>query len=128
MQKIILAPLLLLLMSVSWTSRKENTPALIPRQDVIKIKFENSCHERASILLYYMKDGKWVSEGWWNIGPGLTDYIANTTNRIFYFYAQSGSYKWRGEWYFSFQGTTYGYQKVEIQSGVDTYIHEITCN
>lgn len=128
MQKAILVPLIALLISTPWGYKGTGEKKAPARQEPIKLKFENNCHEKASVLLYYMKDGQWVSEGWWYVDPGATLYIANTTNRIFYLHARSASFRWQGEHYFTFNGTSYGYIKVEIQSGVGTYIHELTCS
>lgn len=129
MQRKLLIPLFMLLVSVSWTNKdREPGRAGHPQQDVIMLKFENNCHERASLLLYYMKGGQWIMDGWWEIDPGKTLYVADTDNRIFCFYARSATYRWEGNLRYTFRGAVYGFKQVDIEAGVGTYIHTLNCN
>jgi uncharacterized membrane protein len=95
---------------------------------LIKIKFTNECDETVSVALYYMKDGEWVSDGWWEIEPGETEYLEDTRNRIFYYYASSRNGTWSGNYYHDVGGKRYGFKKIEIDAGSKTYTKTLTCD
>lgn len=95
---------------------------------LIKLKFKNNCDETVTVALHYMKDGEWISDGWWDVEPGETAYLGDTRNRIFYYYAYSDSYSWKGSSYHNVKGERYGFKEVEIKDGSKTYTKTLTCD
>lgn len=95
---------------------------------LIRLEFKNKCDEDISVALYYMEGDEWVTDGWWTIEPGETAYLADTRNRIYYYYASSRNHEWSGSYYQYLKGEKYGFKKVEIESGSKSHTKNLTCD
>ena len=75
-----------------------------------------------STAIHYKNiNGYWVTDGWWNIGPGETAYVVDTIHPFFYYYGESADGKifWEGEDnYQTVRGSNeaYGFRKYDIQN------------
>lgn len=60
--------------------------------------FENDCPGEMWLAVRYKStDGDWKTRGWYRLDAGEEVYVAQTNNRILYFYAESGHSKWSGD-------------------------------
>ncbi|MBD2080604.1 DUF1036 domain-containing protein [Leptolyngbya sp. FACHB-17] len=113
------------------------------------IDVSNNCYKpiRVAIMTYYpgstrggatgsqsgiteFRPGKWVPEGWWNVGSGRTARIKNgISNRSFYYYAetQDNTLNWSGNVYQSLYGKTLPFRKVDVSSLRDSQPLSLVC-
>jgi len=64
-----------------------------------QVYFRNDCNKTADFAIYYMDlNSNWVIDGWWEIKPGESAYVADTKNTIFAYYGElvEGNYFWAG--------------------------------
>lgn len=61
----------------------------------------NETGERRSVAIGYKEDGRWVSEGWWNVSPGACSTVVgdDLTQRYYYYLASSPSGEFEGQDY-----------------------------
>ena len=53
---------------------------------------------KVSIAISYLNNGNWISEGWWVVNRGKCKTLSpSTSNRYFYYYANSGNIEWGGD-------------------------------
>ncbi len=103
-----------------------------PTQDHDKIYFRNKCNKTIWTALHYVDlDGDWVTDGWWEISPGDTTYVANTRNTIYYIHAQTNNgTTWTGDYNFRIRGKgPYGFKKKEITTSKwGKWTQSFSCN
>lgn len=100
--------------------------------------FLNACNRRIQTAIHYRDlSGNWITNGWWTLNPGESIHVANTTNRIFYSYAESiGPVNtrlfWRGAVrHFPIRGSshTYGFRQRNMDmSSWGRWTERFTCN
>lgn len=65
-----------------------------PKMDHYEVKLQNNCSAKIWVAVCYFHENKWVTEGWWNLGPGESrNTSVITTYRHVYFYA-GGDENW----------------------------------
>jgi hypothetical protein len=67
--------------------------------DNFQVYFRNDCNKTADFAIYYMDlNSNWVVDGWWEIKPGESAYVADTKNKIYAYYGElaEGNYFWAG--------------------------------
>lgn len=93
-----------------------------------KVNVRNKCNEKIWVALRYQDNSDaWQTQSWWDIDPGETVYIQNTTNRHIYFYAVSDSYTWSGSHGVNLNGSTERFIPVNMGSKFVDYTHSFTC-
>ena len=98
-----------------------------------KLKFKNKCHKKVQVaLMYKNSDDEWTTKAWFNIKPDEEVYLADTQNRIYYFYAHSFDFKnkWKGDFVDTVKGRKYNFKKKTIPSYKKhgDHYNELTCN
>jgi uncharacterized membrane protein len=69
------------------------------------LKFCNHTTQQVTVAIGYSADGEWTSEGWWTVDPNQckTPIGDALKNRYYYYYAESDSNKWDGDYIFCTQ-------------------------
>lgn len=62
--------------------------------DVVRIALRNDCDTGTSVSVHYLAlDGKWITEGWWDVKPGETLRTGSRTRHdTFYYHAEDGGH------------------------------------
>ena len=70
-----------------------------------ELKFCNHTTEQVAVAVGYSVNGEWTSEGWWLIDPNQCKVPIDGAlkNRYYYYYADSDSNKWDGDYIFCTQ-------------------------
>lgn len=101
-----------------------------PQYDRILIK--NACYKTIYVAFHWrMLDGTWNDRGFWELAPGETAYIADTTNTIYYFWATSKDRQltWKGDTPIDYNGSRYNFIKGQITTTTwGNWTQEFTCN
>ena len=94
-----------------------NLATIIEQKTLYAIGFKNKTDETVQVALRFMNlDGEWETAFWYRIYPGKEERIKFTKNRIFYFFAESESWQWKGdENRRTIDGTQRGMRKVTIK-------------
>ena len=75
------------------SSTQTETPAYF------QVYLKNDCDKTAQFAIHYKNlDDAWVTDGWWELRPGEFSYVADTTNKILYYYGErlEGGNPWWG--------------------------------
>ena len=88
----------------------------IPTAAQAELKFCNKTKGQVNVAVGYKVGEDWTSEGWWTIEPGSCKVPVGGVlkNRYYYYYADSDSKVWDGDFIFCTQDT-----KFTIQSDKD---------
>lgn len=108
-----------------------------------RVSVKNVCNKVISVGAYYQpKSGsstlscvgceqpEWEAEGFWNLNPGESAYILNTTNKFVYFtaFAQDGT-AWGDERFqWDIQGQRRTFFEVSMGNSFTNYTHSFSCN
>lgn len=103
-----------------------------------RIHFRNDCNRSVYVAIRYMSlNGNWVTGGWWHLEPGESNYVADTRNTIYYYYAESDDpthnrLYWLGDdTYKHIRGSEreYGFRRNEITTTTwGEWTQILTCN
>ena len=99
-----------------------------------KLNFKNKCHKKVQValIIYNNLDDEWTTKAWFNIKADEEVYLADTQNRIYYFYAHSFDFKnkWEGDFVDTVKGRKYNFRKKTIPSYKKhgDHYNELTCN
>jgi uncharacterized membrane protein len=116
MQRILWLALCLVLAIGATETRAQN----YSNDSHFRVYFVNTCNRRIQTAVHFRDlSGNWITEGWWTLEPGEQAFVAQTTNRIFYMYAESiGPVANRIYWdgsvrYFNIRGSrdSYGFRQ-----------------
>jgi len=99
------------------TQRPTNTPAR--RMDVFYVV--NGCDTKTiRVLLHYKTEaGNWVTDGWIELSPQEKSQNFYARDKIVYYFGEilGTVFEWRGNEYFDFNGTKYGFTAVDVSGG-----------
>src|SRR5258708_4995221 len=85
----------------------------LPTAARAELKFCNQTNERINLAIGYNSpaSGKWTSEGWWTIDPDQCKVPLPLNGvlkaRYYYYYADSDSNKWSGDYIFCTQDSKF---------------------
>jgi uncharacterized membrane protein len=84
----------------------------LPSAARAELKFCNQTNEQVSVAIGYKAGEEWTSEGWWTIDPGQCKVPVGGVlkNRYYYYYADSDSNKWDGDFIFCTQDNKFTIQ------------------
>lgn len=113
-------------------------PPSPPPGEYDSIYYTNKCSRRIQTAVHYKNlSNEWVTEGWGILEPGQTNWIAKTTNSIFYIYAESidpesARLYWSGlDYHSTIHGSskTYGFKKKQITTTTwGKWTESFSCN
>jgi uncharacterized membrane protein len=76
-----------------------------------ELRFCNHTNEQVTVAIGYnnLDDNQWTSEGWWTIDPGQckVPFGGTLKSRYYYYYAESDSGKWDGDYIFCTQDSKF---------------------
>ncbi|WP_443633585.1 DUF1036 domain-containing protein [Candidatus Marifrigoribacter sp. Uisw_064] len=84
-----------------------------------KLNFKNKCNKKIELAIIFKNlDDEWETKGYFNIEPNEEVYLANTENRIYYYYAQTigGKTTWTGDFKDTIHGNQHDFRKKTIPS------------
>lgn len=73
------------------------TATSAPERVCDSVYFLNGIDEKVWVIVYYKHKDEWKIKDWVGIDPGEKKHVFDTTNRYFYYYAESETYVWQGE-------------------------------
>ncbi|MCG8635629.1 MAG: DUF1036 domain-containing protein, partial [Desulfobacterales bacterium] len=79
--------------------------------------FSNTTDETVYLALRILgSDNQWTTKYWAELEPGEKRILARSSNRIFYYFAQSESYTWKGrDNTYTINGKKYGMRKLKLK-------------
>ena len=84
-----------------------------------KLNFKNKCNKKIELAIIFKNlDDEWETKGYFHIEPNEEVYLANTENRIYYYYAQTigGKTTWTGDFKDTIHGNQHDFRKKTIPS------------
>jgi len=84
-----------------------------------KIRFKNSCEQEISLAVIFKNlDDEWETKGYYIFDSNDEIYVANTENRIIYYFAitTDNRYKWEGDHIDYLRGNEHSFREVTIPS------------
>jgi len=95
-----------------------NLVQLLEVKAVYHIGFHNTTDETVMVALRIKDtDGDWVTRSWAKFTAGEKGLMARSPNSIFYFFAESESWEWKGtDNYRTISGTRYGMREVKLKA------------
>ena len=96
----------------------KNLVTLLENKSVYHYGFHNTTDETVSLAMRILdSDDSWTTKHWFKLEPGTIATLARSSNRIFYFFAESKSYAWKGtDNTQTINGKKYGMRKLELTS------------
>ncbi|VVS94431.1 ankyrin repeat domain-containing protein [Desulfoluna spongiiphila] len=90
---------------------------LLEVKAVYHIGFHNTTDETVMVAVRIKDiDGDWVTRSWAKFPPGDKGLMARSPNSIFYFFAESKSWEWKGtDNYRTISGKRYGMREVKLK-------------
>lgn len=94
----------------------KNLAEMIETKGLYFLGFKNTTSETVHVAIRLKdSDGDWVTRSWAKIYPGEKELLGRSTNGIFYFYAESESWVWKGtDNTRTISGKKYGMREVEL--------------
>ena len=96
---------------------------------------KNKCDQAIKAAVYYFAGSegskRWETKGWFYIESGHIKHIVDTPNTFIYFYAESRKGRplfWAGDQYRYFNGSRYGFFKVDMGSSFIDFTQSFTCD
>jgi antitoxin component YwqK of YwqJK toxin-antitoxin module len=84
-----------------------------------KLNFKNKCNKKIELAIIFKNlDDEWENIGYYFVEPNKEKYLANTENRIYYYYAQTigGKTTWTGDFKDTIHGNQHDFRKKTIPS------------
>jgi len=108
------------------------TPIPLPDTKYYQIQFKNNCSSTIWTALHYRNlSYQWVTNGWWEIGPGETASIAQTSSTYIYVYANNSDLEWTGDKYHDHireSDKVYGFRESKITVALgDNWTYSFNC-
>jgi hypothetical protein len=100
-------------------SKKVNSVNDPIEDQFFKLNFKNKCYKEIQLAIMIKNfDDEWETKGFYDIEPNEEVYLANTENRIYYFYAHiiDGKTKWKGDFKDTVQVDQYNFKEKTIPS------------
>ncbi len=96
----------------------KNLVSILENKSLYHYGFHNITDETVYLALRILgSDDQWTTKSWAKLKPGERGIIARSPNRVFYFFADSESYTWKGtDNTVAINGKKYGMRKLKLKS------------